>query len=123
MIINQYLPIFLILFSGLIIVLVLFKTATWFGPHKPDKEKNSIYESGIEPTGNAREKFSIKYYMVAMSFIVFDVEIVFLYPWAVSFLNLSKSEMVYSIITAMIFIFVLIVGLLYEYKKDILKWD
>ncbi len=123
MIITQYLPIFLILLSGFIIALVLFKTSTWLGPHKPDKEKQSTYESGVEPVGTAREKFSIKYYMVAMSFIVFDVEIVFLYPWAVSFLNLSKSEMVYSIVTAMIFIFILIAGLIYEYKKEILKWD
>lgn len=123
MIITQYLPIFLVLFSGLLLAVVLFKASTWFGPQRPDKEKQSTYESGMEPVGTAREKFSIKYYMVAMSFIVFDVEIVFLYPWAVSFLNLSKSEMVISIITAMIFIFILIVGLIYEYKKEILKWD
>jgi NADH-quinone oxidoreductase subunit A len=102
---------------------VLFNSSTWFGPHKPDKVKQSVYESGVEPVGTAREKFSIKYYMVAMSFIVFDVEIVFLYPWAVSFLNLSKGEMVYSLVTAMIFIVILIVGLIYEYKKEILKWD
>ena len=123
MIITQYLPIFIILFSALLISWVLFKSSTWFGPHKPDKEKQSVYESGVEPVGTAREKFSIKYYMVAMSFIVFDVEIVFLYPWAVSFLNLSKGEMVYSLVTAMIFIVILIAGLIYEYKKEILKWD
>ena len=123
MIITQYLPIFIILFSALLISRVLFKSSTWFGPHKPDKVKQSVYESGVEPVGTAREKFSIKYYMVAMSFIVFDVEIVFLYPWAVSFLNLSKGEMVYSLVTAMIFIVILIVGLIYEYKKEILKWD
>jgi len=123
MIITQYLPIFLILAAAVAISFLFMKSSVWFGPHKPDKEKLSTYESGMEPIGTARERFSIKYYMVAMSFIVFDVEIVFLYPWAVSFLNLSKGEMVYSLITAMIFIFILVAGLIYEIKKEVLKWD
>lgn len=93
------------------------------GPNRPNKEKLSTYESGMEPIGTAHDRFSIKYYMVAVSFIVFDIEVVFLYPWAVSFLNFPKPEMIYSFVIGLIFIVVLAVGLIYEYKKGVLKWD
>ena len=61
--------------------------------------------------------------MVAVSFIVFDVEVVFLYPWAISFLNLTKPEMVYSLVVALVFIAILVLGLVYELKREVLKWD
>jgi NADH-quinone oxidoreductase subunit A len=61
--------------------------------------------------------------MVAVSFIVFDIEVVFLYPWAVSFLNLEPNKLVYSLVTAIIFIMILVLGLIYELKKEVLKWD
>ena len=77
----------------------------------------------MEPVGTAREKFSVKYYMIAVSFILFDLEVVFLYPWAVSFVNFAKTEMVYSLVIAIIFIVILVIGLIYEIQKGILKWD
>ena len=77
----------------------------------------------MEPVGTARERFSIKYYMVAVSFILFDIEVVFLYPWAITFINFPPKEMVYSLIIALLFIFILLIGLIYEYKKGVLKWD
>ncbi|HEY5533703.1 MAG TPA: NADH-quinone oxidoreductase subunit A [Ignavibacteria bacterium] len=120
---EQYLPIIFVLGFALIFAILAIKSSSWIGPKKPNKEKLSTYESGMEPVGTARDKFSVKYYMVAVSFIVFDIEVVFLYPWAVSFLNLKPAETVYSLIIAMIFIVILIIGLLYEYKKGILKWD
>jgi len=120
---EQYLPILVVLIFALILAVVFIKASSWIGPKKPDKEKLSTYESGMEPVGTAREKFSVKYYMVAVSFIVFDIEVVFLYPWAISYLNLKAEETVYSLIIAMIFIVILIIGLLYEYKKGVLKWD
>jgi len=106
-----------------IFAVVAIKASRFFGPRNPNKEKLSTYESGMEPVGNAREKFSVKYYMVAVSFIVFDIEVVFLYPWAVSFVNFQKPEMVYALWVALIFIVILILGLVYEYKKGVLKWD
>jgi NADH-quinone oxidoreductase subunit A len=119
----QYLPIILVLGFAVMFALVAIKASSWIGPRHPNKEKLSTYESGMEPVGTARDKFSVKYYMVAVSFIVFDIEVVFLYPWAVSFLNLKSTETVYSLVIALIFIVILIIGLLYEIKKGVLKWD
>ncbi|MFA5405196.1 MAG: NADH-quinone oxidoreductase subunit A [Ignavibacteria bacterium] len=121
--IENYIPIFLILAFAIAMAIVMIKSSTLFGPGNPNKEKLSTYESGMEPVGTARERFSVKYYMVAVSFIVFDIEVVFLYPWAISFLNFQKPEMVYSFIIALIFIFILVLGLLYEFKKKVMKWD
>ena len=121
--ILDYIPIIFVLGFAVIFAVVAIKASTFFGPHRPNKEKLSTYESGMEPVGDAREKFSVKYYMVAMSFIVFDIEVVFLYPWAISFINLRQFEIMYSLIIAVIFVIILIIGLLYEYKKGVLKWD
>lgn len=121
--IENYIPIFLILAFAIGMAFVMIKFSTLFGPRKPNKEKLSTYESGMEPVGTARERFSVKYYMVAVSFIVFDIEIVFLYPWVISFLNFTKTEMVYSFIIALIFILILVLGLLYEFKKKVMEWD
>jgi NADH-quinone oxidoreductase subunit A len=121
--ITDYLPIFFILGFAVFLSVVMVNLSWILGPKKPNKEKLSTYESGMEPIGTARDRFSVKYYMVAISFIVFDIEVVFLYPWAVSFLNLNKTEMVYSLIVALVFIVILIVGLIYELKKEVLKWD
>lgn len=120
---KSYLPILLISGFALLIAIILVKFSTLFGPQKPNKEKQSTYESGMEPIGTARDRFSVKYYMVAVSFIVFDIEVVFLYPWAISFLNFPNQEMLYSLVIALLFILILVIGLIYEYKKGVLKWD
>jgi NADH-quinone oxidoreductase subunit A len=121
--IENYIPIIAILIIAVIFAVVCVKLSSIIGPSRPNKEKLSTYESGMEPVGSARSKFSVKFYLVAVSFIVFDLEVVYLYPWAVSFLNFQAKEMVYSLIVALIFIVILIIGLLYEYKKGALKWD
>jgi NADH-quinone oxidoreductase subunit A len=120
---NNYLPILIIFGFALVFAFLMVKFSVLFGPKKPDAEKLSTYESGMEPIGNARDRFSVKYYMVAVSFIVFDLEVVFLYPWAVSFQNFPASQTVYTLVIALIFILILVVGLIYEYKKGVLKWD
>jgi NADH-quinone oxidoreductase subunit A len=122
MLIN-YLPIILIMGFAILLAVVMVKFSTLFGPSKPNKEKLSTYESGMEPIGSARDRFSVKYYMVAVSFIVFDLEVVFLYPWAISFVNFPPKEMVYSLVIALLFMVILVIGLIYEYKKGVLKWD
>ncbi len=121
--IENYIPIIAILSIAVIFAVVMVKLSSLMGPSNPNREKLSTYESGMEPVGSARRKFSVKFYMVAVSFIVFDLEVVYLYPWAVSFVNFPAKEMVYSLIVALIFIVILIIGLLYEYKKGALKWD
>lgn len=120
---EQYIPIGLILIIAIAIAIAFVKLSTLFGPSRPNREKLSTYESGMEPVGTARERFSVKFYMVAVSFIVFDIEVVYLYPWAVSFIGMNGRELVYSLIIAVIFIVILIIGLLYEYKRGVLKWD
>ena len=121
--IENYIPIIAILSIAVIFAVVMVKLSSLMGPSNPNREKLSTYESGMEPVGSARRKFSVKFYMVAVSFIVFDLEVVYLYPWAVSFVNFPAKEMVYSLIVALIFIIIIIIGLLYEYNKGALKCD
>jgi NADH-quinone oxidoreductase subunit A len=120
---EQYLPVIIVLGFAFAFAVIAIKSSSLVGPKHPNKDKLSTYESGMEPIGSARERFSVKYYMVAVSFIVFDIEVVFLYPWAVSFLNLEPNKLVYSLVTAIIFIMILVLGLIYELKKEVLKWD
>ena len=104
----------------------LLKIAEYFGPHQPNATKGSPYESGQDPVGSARDRYSVKFYLVAMIFIVFDVELVFLYPWAVSFrtfLEAGGGAALASISVIGVFIAVLAVGLLYDVKKGGLDWD
>jgi NADH-quinone oxidoreductase subunit A len=99
--------------------LVFVQVSEWFGPKNPTDVKLSIYESGMEPVKSARERISVKYYMVTMLFIVFDIEVVFLYPWAVNFRELG----LFGFVEMLIFILILFIGLIYIWKKDALKWD
>lgn len=88
------------------------------GPRRPSKEKLSPYECGIDPVGSARERFSVKFYLVAMLFIIFDIEIVFLYPWAV----ILNSLKLFGLVEMIFFLGILLVGLLYVWKKGGLEW-
>jgi NADH-quinone oxidoreductase subunit A len=116
---ENYIPIFLMIVIATVFGVVMVKLNEWFGPKQPNEEKLSTYESGMEPVRSARERFSIKYYMVAMLFIVFDIEVVFLYPWAVSFRELGLM----GFITMTVFIFILLVGFYYIWRKGALEWD
>lgn len=89
------------------------------GPRNPNDEKTSTYESGMEPVRTARERFSVKFYMVAMLFIIFDVEIVFIYPWAVVYKQLGTQ----GFVIMFLFVFVLLLGLYYVWRKGALEWD
>lgn len=120
---DSYIPIFIILAISVLFAVVNVKFSTLLGPSRPNKEKLSTYESGVEPVGTAHDRFSIKFYMVAVLFILFDIEVVFLYPWAVSFMSLDKIKMMYSFYSAMVFILILLVGYIYILKKGALKWD
>ncbi len=88
-------------------------------PHKPDAEKNSPYECGFEAFEDARMKFDVRYYLVAILFILFDLEIAFLFPWAVVLPELGM----FGFVAMMVFLFVLVVGFIYEWKKGALEWD
>ncbi len=99
--------------AGAIVVL------SWFvGQHKPNRAKLSPYECGVAPVGDARERFSVKFYMVAMLFILFDVEAVFLYPWAVVLRELKM----FGFWEMIVYIGIFLVGLFYVWKKGVLDW-
>jgi NADH-quinone oxidoreductase subunit A len=115
---ESYLPIALMLGLGVIAGIVFTNVNRWIGPKHPSEEKLSTYESGMEPVRTARERFSVKFYLVAMLFILFDIEIVFMYPWAVKFKELGTA----GFIEMLVFIGVLLVGYLYILKKGALEW-
>ena len=87
-------------------------------PSNPTREKITTYESGLEPIGDARGRYNVRYYLFALLFVVFDVEIVFLYPWAVAYHSLG----VFGFVEMLIFIFLLFIGLVYAWKKKVLEW-
>lgn len=118
-VIYDYLPVMVMVVFSLFAAMVFLLLAKWLGAKRTTIMKGSTYESGLIPFGEAHQRFSIKYYMVAVSFIVFDIEVVFLYPWAVRLKENSPE----GFIAMMIFIFVLFVGWFWEYKKGGFEWD
>ncbi|MDT0630342.1 NADH-quinone oxidoreductase subunit A [Rubrivirga sp. S365] len=124
--ITEFLPLFLMIVMAFGLAYTLLKVAEYFGPYQPGAVKKSPYESGQDPVGTARDRYSIKFYLVAMIFIVFDVELVFLYPWAVSFrtfLAAGGGAALISVSVIAVFLFVLVVGLIYDVKKGGIDWD
>ena len=116
---EQYLPIFFLITLAVGFAVVSIIASNFIGPKRPNKTKNSAYESGMEPVGTAHERFSVKYYLVAMLFVVFDIEVVFMYPWAVQFRALG----LFAFIEMLIFMALLFVGYYYLVKKGALEWD
>lgn len=116
----EYLPVIFLLGLGLAVGGVMIGMAYVLGPKSArSTTHDSPYECGLVPTGDARQRFDVKFYLVAMLFILFDVEIVFLFPWAVMFDSLGGFEL----IGMGIFLMILVVGLAYEWKKGALEWD
>jgi NADH-quinone oxidoreductase subunit A len=116
---QNYLPILIFLGVATGLSLLLMTLGFLLGPRKPDAEKLSAYECGFEPFEDSRIKFDVRYYLVAILFIVFDLEIAFLFPWAVA---LNKVG-VLGIAAVGVFLLILVVGFVYEWKKGALEWD
>jgi NADH-quinone oxidoreductase subunit A len=116
---QNYIPILIFLGVAFGLGAVLIALGFLFGPRRPDEEKLSAYECGFEAFSDSRMKFDVRYYLVAILFIVFDLEIAFLFPWAVA---LDSIGMV-GLIAMGIFLFILVVGFVYEWKKGALEWD
>ena len=121
--IEEYIPVFIVIAVALIFGTVVVMSSTLIGPQRPNREKTSTYESGMKPVGTARERISIKYYLVAMFFIIFDLEVIFIYPWAVEFKKLFGQYGISVFVSMLIFLVVLELGYLYAYKKGGFKWD
>lgn len=115
---EQYAPIGIMILIAVAFGIVLTQVNRWIGPRRPNDEKMSTYESGMEPVKSARERFSVKFYLVAMLFIIFDIEIVFMYPWAVRFRDLGVA----GFVEMLIFLAILLVGYLYIWRKGALRW-
>jgi NADH-quinone oxidoreductase subunit A len=120
---EEYIPVLIVLAVALIFGSVLVLTSTIIGPQRPNREKTSTYESGMKPVGTTRQRISIKYYLVAMFFIIFDLEVIFIYPWAVQFKKLFGEYGISVFLSMLIFLVVLELGYLYAYKKGGFKWD
>ncbi len=116
---ESYLPIMIFLIISLAIGLGALVVGILFRPRRPYAEKLSPYESGNPPVGEPRTRFSIKFFIIAMLFVVFDVEAIFLYPWAVVFDKIG----LYAFVEMMIFIAILLVGYVYAWKKDAFRWE
>ncbi|MHB1285475.1 MAG: NADH-quinone oxidoreductase subunit A [Leptospirales bacterium] len=116
---EHYIPILLFLVVAVGFGAISLTVGKLIRPKNPYKEKNAPYECGVPPINDARERFSIRYYVIAMLFLVFDVEVVFLYPWAVDFDRLG----LFGLVEMMIFIFILLVGYIYAWKKEALEWE
>jgi NADH-quinone oxidoreductase subunit A len=116
---ENYIPIFLMLGVGIAMGLIFLTLHQLLGPSRPNAEKLSTYESGMPPVRTARERFSVKYYMVAVLFILFDIEVIFLYPWAVNFRALG----LFGFVEMVLFIVILFIGYIYILKKGALQWD
>lgn len=121
--IEQYIPIFIVIITALIFAVVTVFSSEIFGPKRPNKDKLSTYESGMKPIGTTNERISVKYYLVAMFFIIFDLEVIFIYPWAVQFKKLFGEIGISVFVSMFIFLVILELGYLYAYKKGGFKWD
>ena len=116
---QNYLPILLFIAVGIGVGVTPQVLGRLLAPHRPDTEKNSAYECGFEAFEDARMKFDVRYYLVAILFILFDLEVAFLVPWAVA---MNEVGMV-GFWAMMIFLAILVVGLIFEWKKGALDWE
>ncbi|MEO3692347.1 NADH-quinone oxidoreductase subunit A [Roseateles paludis] len=116
---EQYLPVILFILVGAVVGIAPQILGALLGPNRPDQAKNSPYECGFEAFEDARMKFDVRYYLVAILFILFDLEIAFLFPWAVALKEIGAS----GFWAMMIFLGILVVGFAYEWKKGALDWE
>jgi NADH-quinone oxidoreductase subunit A len=116
---GQYFPILLFILFGLALGALMLGVGRFVSPWRPDPEKLSPYECGFEAFEDARMKFDVRYYLVAILFILFDLEIAFLFPWAVVLREIGY----FGFVAMMVFLAILVVGFIYEWKKGALEWE
>jgi len=119
MTLSDYLPVLLTLIAASLVGIGGVAVSWLLGPRKPSATKSETYESGMQPIGTARIRFPVKFYLVAMLFIIFDVEVVFFYPLAVVY----KLAAPYFFVEMLVFIAILLVGYIYIWKQRVLDWN
>jgi NADH-quinone oxidoreductase subunit A len=116
---ENYLPILIFLVMGAVFGIAPVVLGRLVAPHRPDSDKLSPYECGFEAFEDSRMKFDVRYYLVAILFIIFDLEIAFLFPWAV----VLKEIGMFGFLSMVVFLTILVVGFIYEWKKGALEWE
>jgi len=116
---ENYLPILIFMAVGIAVGVALYAVNRVLSPSRPDSEKLSPYECGFEAFEDSRMKFDVRYYLVAILFIIFDLEIAFLFPWAVALNEIGFA----GFLAMMVFLGVLTIGFIYEWKKGALEWE
>jgi NADH-quinone oxidoreductase subunit A len=115
---STYLPVLIHFLVVVVVAAAILGLSSWVGVKRPSRVKLSPYECGIPPVGDARDRFSVSFYLVAMLFILFDVEVVFLYPWAIIF----KSLKWFGFFEMLLYMAILLAGYVYLWKKGALDW-
>lgn len=116
---NNYVIVVIFMALGTLLPIAAFTASRLLRPHKPNPLKQTTYESGNEPVGSSHIRFNIRYYLFALMFVIFEVEAVFLFPWAVAYERLG----LFALVEMAIFILLLLVGLIYAWKERVLKWN
>jgi NADH:ubiquinone oxidoreductase subunit 3 (subunit A) len=128
MAVVNYIPLIIFLIMGAIVPIAALAAIKIIAPNKPKRQKLSIYEGGLKPIRDAKIQYSVQYYLFAIVFVIFDVEVLFLYPWIYVYANKAMQQfmifgfMNYAVFEMLLFIVVLLVGLIYAIKKEALRW-
>lgn len=119
MALNEFAPIGVLVLIAVLVAALILVLSRWMGPYKPTVRKREPYESGMIPIGPANRRYSVKFYLVAVLFILFDIEVVFFLPWAVVF----RDTGLYGFLVMAVFVVVLSIGLIYEWRIGALEWE
>jgi NADH-quinone oxidoreductase subunit A len=128
MAVDYYIPLIIFLIMGAIVPIFALAVIKIIAPNRPTRQKLSIYEGGLKPIRDAKIQYSVQYYLFAIVFVIFDVEVLFLYPWIYVYANEAMQQfmafglMNYAVFEMLLFIVVLLVGLIYAIKKEALRW-
>jgi NADH-quinone oxidoreductase subunit A len=116
---SEFGPVAVMIVIAILLSLIILFLSRIFGPHRPSFRKNAPYESGMKPIGPGARRVPVKFYLVAVLFIIFDIEVIYFMPWAVVMRQLG----VYGLLVMGVFTLILVVGFIYEWKKGALEWD
>ncbi len=116
---SEFAPIGALIAISVLVAILISVLSFLFGPFRPTSRKTAPYESGMKPIGPANRRYSVRFYLIAVLFILFDIEVVFFLPWAVVFRDMG----LYALIAMLIFVGVLTIGLIYEWKVGALEWE
>ncbi len=116
---ENYLPVLVFIVVSVLMGSMMIMAGSILGPRRPDDEKLSPYECGFEPFEDARMKFDVRYYLVAILFIIFDLEIAFMFPWAVVLDQIG----IFGLLAMLVFLGVLTIGFIYEWRKGAMEWE